>query len=252
MIFSAIAKRDFVAFFSTPKGPLVFGFVLGVAGITFLGLVSQFLTMQQILSGTKSEMPSFDSALNSFFDVIKYTSTLLVPVITMGSFAEETRSQSIRFLQVSPIAAFEVALGKFAAAASIATMAVLGTAVYPAFVVAFGDPDIGLILTTYLGLLIMIWSQVAFGVWISSIASNQFTALLITLFGTLFFSLQSYLSPSQSGTMIEEFLAYLASSTHLTSFFRGMLVMSDVAYFACGTAGFLLFATMSFDSQRLR
>ena len=38
---------------------------------------------------------------------------MVVPAITMGSFAEEMKTQTIRFLQTAPVSSLSIVFGKF-------------------------------------------------------------------------------------------------------------------------------------------
>jgi ABC-2 type transport system permease protein len=177
----------------------------------------------------------------------------IIPAITMSSFAEEKKNESFKLLQSAPLTAIQIVLGKFLAVAGVMGLVLLGTAVYPLFLMKFGDPDVGVILSSYLGMFLLTCSWLALGLWISSLVSNVFLAFTFTMLGLFLLMVLNWLSESiASGTGVESFLKYIASTDHLDVFFKGMLSVSDVTYFACFIALFLFFTNFVLDSQRWR
>ena len=77
------------------------------------------------------------------------------PLLTMRVFAEEKKSGSIELLLTYPISDSAVVLGKFSASALLLLIMLLGT--WPSMILLFaiGDPDIGNMVTGYLGLFLM-------------------------------------------------------------------------------------------------
>ena len=110
-----------------------------------------------------------------------------------------------------------------------------------------------MIITSYLGLLLLVCSQIAFGLWVSSMTSNQFMAFLFTMFGLFLLLILNWMAPNlSSGGMTESVLKYLANSDHLDAFFKGTISVGHTVYFLVFTAMFLFFTNVSLDSQRWR
>ena len=171
----------------------------------------------------------------------------------MASFAEEKKSQAIRLLQTAPVTATQIVIGKFLAAAGLIGLVLVASSVYPLFIAKFGNPDVGVILTSYLGLFLLMCSQVAFGLWISSMTNNQFMAFLFTMFGLFLLLILNWIAPNiTAGGTLEAVVRWIASTDHLDVFFKGMLTVSDVTYFLCFIATFLFLTNVVLDSQRWR
>jgi ABC-2 type transport system permease protein len=147
----------------------------------------------------------------------------------------------------------ESVLGKFFAAASLMALVLVASAVYPLFTVTHGNPDKMVIVTSYIGLLLLVCSQIAFGLWVSSMTSNQFMAFLFTMFGLFLLLILNWMATNLSGGgIMESVLKYLANSDHLDAFFKGTLSVGHTAYFLVFTAMFLFFTNVTLDSQRWR
>lgn len=248
-----IAGRDFKSYFTSLKGAAIVTFFLLFMGFFFQSFIASFMEMQQRAPQMGGEVPTLEQLLRALFYNLHFILILIIPAITMASFSEEKRNQSIRLLQTSPVSATQIVFGKFLAAAGIMAGVLLCSTVYPLFTKVYGNPDVSVILTSYLGLFLLMCSQVAFGLWISSMTNNQFMAFLFTMFGLFMLLILNWLAPNiTGGGLTEKVVKYIASTDHLDVFFKGMLTVSDVAYFLCFIAMFLFFTNVVLDSQRWR
>lgn len=249
----AIAKRDFTAYFSSIKGSVIFWFFLIFMGFFFQSFVYSFVEMQQRAPMMGGDAPGLGQLLVALFHNIHFVLLLVIPAVTMASFAEERRTQVSRLLQTAPVSALQIVLGKFIASAGIVGLALLSSFVYPLFTIKYGNPDIAPIITGYLGLFLLVCGQVAFGLWISSMTSNQFLAFAFTMFGIFLLLILNWIAPNiSSNEGVEGFVKYLASTSHLDVFFKGMITVADVVYFLAFTGLFLFFTVVVLDSRRWR
>jgi len=247
-----IAKRDIKGYLTAPKAAAIFWFFLLLTGFFFHNFVYTFVEMQQ-RGGPSGGAPGLDQLLMALFQNIHFILLLIMPAITMASFSEEKRTHAFRLLQSAPISATQIVLGKFLAVAGIVAIVMICSSVYPFFTRAYGNPDVGVILTSYLGLFLLMCSQLAFGLWISSMTTSQFMAFLFTMFGIFLLLILSWIARNITGGGIAEAVVkYLSSTTHLESFLKGMITVQDVTYFLCFTALFLFFTNIVVDSQRWR
>ncbi len=248
-----IAWRDLRSYFASPKGAAIFFFFLGFMGFFFQNFVATFVEMTQRAPMFGGEAPTLEQLLRALFYNLHFILILIIPAVTMSSFSEERRNQTIRLLQTSPVTATQIVLGKFLASASVLGVVLVCSAVYPIFTKLYGNPDMGVILVSYLGIFLLMCSQVAFGLWVSSMTTNQFMAFLFTMFGLFLLLILNWIAPNiTGGGMMESVVKYLASTDHLDQFFKGMLTVSDVTYFVCFIAIFLFFTNVVLDSQRWR
>jgi ABC-2 type transport system permease protein len=249
-----IAGRDLKAYFASPKAAAIFWFFLIFMGFFFNNFIHMFMQMQQQAPMMGGQAPTIEQLLRALFYNLHFILLLIVPAVTMASFSEERKSQALRLLMTAPCSATEIVIGKFLAAAGMMGLVLLASFVYPLFTVSHGNPDLSVILSSYLGIFLLMASQVAFGIWVSSLTSNQFMAFLFTMFGLFMLLILNWMAGSLSGGggMVESVLKYLASSDHVDAFFKGTLSVSHVAYFLCFTGMFLFFTNVTLDSQRWR
>ena len=248
-----IAWRDIRSYFASPKGAAIFFFFLGFMGFFFFNFINTFMEMTQRAPMFGGEAPTLEQLLRALFYNLHFILILVIPAVTMSSFSEERRNQTIRLLQTSPVTASQIVFGKFLAVASILAVVLACSFVYPLFVGAYGNPDKGVILTSYLGLFLLMCAQLAFGLWVSSMTSNQFMAFLFTMFGLFLLLILNWIAPGINGDgLMPKVVKYIASTDHLDQFFKGMLTVSDTTYFLCFAAMFLFFTNVVLDSQRWR
>ena len=249
----AIAKRDFLSFFASMKGATIFFFFLIFMGFFFNSFVYTFVEMQQRAPMMGGQAPTLDQLLKALFYNLHFILLLVVPAVTMASFAEEKRAHTIRLLQTAPVSSLQIVFGKFLASTVLLCAVLLASSLYPIFTVIYGNPDPGPVWTSYVGVLLLISSQVAFGLWVSSMTKSQFMAFIFTMAGLFLLLILNWIAPNITGTgWLESFFKYAASTTHLDVLFKGMITVADVTYFVCFTALFLFFTNVTIDSQRWR
>ena len=249
-----IAWRDIKANFASPKGSAIFFVFLLLMGLFFYNFLNTFVEMTQKAPMYGGEAPTLEQLLKALFYNLHFILILVIPALTMSTFSEERRNQTIRLLQVSPITPTQIVFGKFLAVVGVLALVLVCSAVYPLFIKAYGNPDVGVILTSYAGVFLLMCAQLAFGLWVSSMTTNQFMAFLFTMFGLFLLLVLNWIAPSISSTggWWAGTLKYLASTDHLDMFLKGMLTVSDTVYFLCFGALFLFFTNVVLDSQRWR
>ena len=248
-----IARRDLRSYVSAPKGGAIFWFFILTMGIFFLSYINTYMEAQQNPQMYGGQAPEIDQLLRALFQLQQFVLLLVIPAVTMSTFAEEKRNHSIRLLQSAPISPMQIVFGKFFAVAGMMALVLLCSSVYPLYTLNYGNPDFGPIWTSYLGFFLLICAHLAFGMWISSMTSNQMLAFLFTMFGLFILMVLNWIAPNiASAGMAADTVKYIAESTHLESFLKGMLTVADIGYFVCFTVLFLFFTTVVLDSQRWR
>jgi ABC-2 type transport system permease protein len=172
------------------------------------------------------------------------------PVLTMKLFAEERKSGTIELLLTSPITDGQVILGKFLASLTLLLVMLGLTLLFPLLTQRFGYLDSGLLLTGYLGIILISSSFLALGLLMSSMCKNQLVAALMS-FGILI-TLWVIGSLSARGGSIEKFLSYLSLPEHYNDFARGVVLLKDVVYYVSFTCVCLFATFKSIESSKWR
>jgi len=160
-----IAKREFAGYFSSPLATVFL--------IVFIALTGAFA----FYLGGFFERGQADLA--PFFQYHPWLYLLLVPAVAMRLWAEERKSGTIELLMTLPISPWEAILGKFLAAWAFIGVALLLTIPMWITVNILGNPDNGVIFTSYLGSLLMAGAFLAIGSAISALTRNQVIAFIV-------------------------------------------------------------------------
>ena len=164
--FWAVFKREFKGYFTTPLA-----YVFLVIFLFFSG----YLTFKQgFFEARQADMRAFFMNLPLLF-------VFMVPSTAMRLWAEERKTGSIEMLLTLPITVTQAVLGKFFAAWLFLTVALLLTFPVPITVCYLGNPDIGLIITGYLGSLFMAGGFLAIGCFFSAVSKNQVISFILSV-----------------------------------------------------------------------
>jgi ABC-2 type transport system permease protein len=182
-----------------------------------------------------------------FFNIAPLILLILIPSITMRSFAEEKRTGTIELLYTRPISDLQILLAKYLAGVALVVIALLPTLVYYFSMYFLGDPvgniDTGAVITSYLGLILLGASFVAVGIFCSAITSNQIVAFILSLFVCWFmYSGLSMLGSYATFAGLDSVIQSLSMDYHYNAIKKGVLVLSDVFYFL-SVIFFFLFAS---------
>ena len=172
------------------------------------------------------------------------------PALTMRLFAEERKSGTIELLLTSPITDGQVVLGKFLASCTLMFIMLSLTLLFPLLTQRFGYLDRGLLISGYLGIILIGSSFLALGMLMSSMCKNQLVAAL-TSFGILI-TLWMIGALSTRGGPIERFLSYLSLSEHYNDFARGVILLKDVIFYISFTCVCLFATFKSIESSKWR
>ena len=172
----AIYKRDLKGFFTGMMGYVLLAFFLAVGGLYF--------TVMNLMSG----YPDLSYTLyNNLFVLL-----VLVPLLTMRSFAEERHARTDQLLLTSPVPLWRIVLGKYLAVLSVFGLAVLVFALYPLIMSRGGAVSYRQSYAALLAFFLLGAACIAIGVFLSSLNENQIVAAVCSFFVLLL----AYLMPS--------------------------------------------------------
>lgn len=120
-----------------------------------------------------------------FGDVLSASAILffiLVPILTMRLFSEESRHRTDQLLYTSPLGVWQIVLGKFLAAFVLFLVGVGVSALFPFMLSFFADEGLPMsqIVGSYIGFILIGASCIAVGMFISVLTDNQIIAAVLT------------------------------------------------------------------------
>lgn len=187
------------------------------------------------------------ASLSGFINLAPWVLLLMVPTITMRSFADEFKSGSFELLRTLPLTPAHLVWGKFFGAILITFCAVIPSLIYAVSVQQLsvtGGIDIGATAGSYIGLLLLGAVFTAIGICTSSFTSNTVVAFITGAFVCFLlyngFDAISKLSVFSGG--LDYYLEMLGISFHYRSMSRGVIRIRDLIYFI-GVIYFFLLIT---------
>ena len=217
----SIIKREINAFFSSPIGYLVIGVFLVINGL--------FLWVFQ---GNYNILDAGFADLSPFFELAPWVFLFLIPAVTMRAFSEEMKMGTLELLLTKPISLQRIVLGKFFGAVILIIIALFPTILYVFTISELGNPagnlDIGSTLGSYIGLLFLVLTYTAIGVFASTLSQNQIVAFISAVFLSfvLYYGFDGLASVSNSFDITN-----LGMKAHFDSVARGVIDTRDITYF---------------------
>ena len=249
-----IAKRDLGSFFNSPIFYVITTVFLIIYSYIFVNILS-FFSMQSMQSGQLQQMGIAlnvnEMVIEPSFQNMAVVLLLIIPIVTMRSFAEEKKSKTFRLLLSSPVHLKEIILGKFLACMIVITLMVLISSYSIGFLFMIGEPDVGPVLTGYLGILLTAGCYVSVGIFASSLTENQIVAAVITFGFSLFMWVIGWGAQTANSTT-GQVLEYLSIIEHMDRFLKGMIETSDLAYYLSFIIFGLFLCYRTLDSNRWR
>ncbi len=226
-----VFKREFLGYFRSPVA-YVFLVVFLMASVGLAFFVGNFF---------KANLAS----LESFFVFHPWLFLFLIPAAGMRLWSEEKRTGTIELLFTLPITPLEAVLGKF-----LAAWAFLATAIVLSFPMAItvgylGDPDWGVIVSSYLGSILMAGAYLGVCSLTSALTKNQVISFVLSVIVclVLVFLGWSVFNGALSAVLpvwLVDLLANFSFTTHFDAFTKGIIDPKNVVFFLSLTA-FTLF-----------
>jgi len=220
--------------------------------IVFLLINSMFMW---VFEGPMNIADGGYATIEPLFILAPWVFLMLIPAVTMRSFAEEKRAGTLDLLLTRPLSEMQIIAAKYFAAITLILLALLPTLVYYYSVVALGNPigniDKGGTWGSYIGLIMLAGAYAAMGIFCSSLTDNLVVSFLLAVFLCLFMcygfeQLGNLFAMGKTGRV----LLSLGIIEHYQSMSRGVIDTRDVVYFIALDMIFLLFTRTRLESHK--
>ncbi len=243
--FSAVVRRELIAYFSSPLAYIVMAAFLLLQGALFALIIGYLSQPGQ----------SSLSILQAFFGgtIFFWFFLVVAPLITMRLVAEERRSGTIEVLLTSPVTEAQVIAGKFSAALAFYLALWLPTVVYVLMIKSQASVDWGAVAASYLGVALIGALFVSLGLFASTLTRNQIIAAVLAFTGLIILFGMPLLrglliSSSGFGAVIDHADLW----QHMADYSKGIVDTRYVAYELSLTCLFLFLSTKSLELNKWR
>jgi ABC-2 type transport system permease protein len=241
-----IAKREYNLYFISPVAYVVaFLFMAIVALIFAINIVS--VTLNQF-----GFAPAPDSRIVT--GPMAFLMLLATPALTMRLLADEVRMGTMELLLTAPVREYELVVGKWLGAFLFMLTLIGASLIFPLMMQQVTDPGIDqmLMMSGYLGVILLASAFLGLGVGISAIFSNQVAAFFTTMvtFVILWWLIGAPANILPGGS---EIFRYLDMSNHFyQSFNEGRITLAGISYYLSLTALGLFIGTAAIETRRWR
>jgi ABC-2 type transport system permease protein len=242
-----IAKREYDHYFTSPLAYVVAFTILLVLGIIFA--VNIFYYSQNAFQNFGSA-PDVTSITGAFVFLL----VLTVPALTMRLVSDEQRMGTMELLLTAPVRDAELIIGKWLGGFLFILSIIVVTLIFPLILNNLVDPGIDqrLMLTAYLGIILISASFLGLGVGISAMFSNQVASFFVTMV-TFVFLWWLVGFPADVLPVGGNIFNYLSMQSHFyDSLNRGVIQLGDLVYFTSLTALGLFVGTTMVEMRRWR
>jgi hypothetical protein len=238
-----IARKEYKQYFISPIAYAVSFMIFLIVGIIFYANI-QAAIVQQFA-------PGIDIVVGPLVTILLFST----PAITMRMISEENRTGTMELLLTAPIRDSELVVGKWLGGFLFVVTILIITWIYPLVLNMLVKPGIdqGILISSYVGLLLLMAAILSIGVATSSLFSNQIAAFFACLGVLLIFWLIGLPAQALGNTGGGGLLNYLDLSQHFyNSFYTGVIDLKDVIYYLSVTALALFLGTVSIETRRWR
>lgn len=256
----AIVKKELNTLFVSPIAYVVLAVFFAVSGYFFY-IITASIIQRVMEMGVRSQQfgqaaPPIDVPsviLGNFFSVISTILLFLIPMITMGIFAEEKKRGTIELLFTSPLTNLQLILGKFTGVMLFLLIMLLPTILKSLLLVVYSEPSPPLspIFNGFLGSLLLGGALLTIGLFISSLTENQIVAATLC-FGVFIVLWVVDAIAGTATTLGNEVLRYLSIMNHYEDFTKGVLDTQHVVFYVSMIFLGLFLTSVSLNSAKWR
>jgi ABC-2 type transport system permease protein len=259
----AIYRRELQSYFVSPLAYLVAGIFWLLAGFFFVaillgpeGLIQQAAVNEQQAQQLGIPMPHVDVAyrfLQLYLGVLSSLALFILPILSMGLYAEERKRRTLELLATSPVTNWAVAVGKLLAVVTFFVTLILPLMVYQAIALSASNPPMSpaVMLSGHLGLILLAAAILSLGMFISSLTESTILAAIFTFALVLFLWVIDLIAKSAGG-WLGDALAQLSLLKHYNNLVQGVIDSSSLLVFASFIFLGIFLTAQSIDALRFQ
>jgi len=259
----AIYRRELQSYFVSPLAyaiAAVFWFLAGLFLVMILlgpdGILPVVAAYDLQGQQMGTPVPPIDVAyefVRAFLDRMGWLLLFVLPILSMGLYAEERKRGTLELLATSPVTNWAVAIGKLLGVLTFFTtilLPILGTEV---IVLAAAHPPVSpmLPLAGHLGLILLASAILSLGMFISSLTDSTLLSAVLTfavVILLLFFDLIAKIVPGTLG----EAISYFSLIKHYNNLIQGIFDTSALVLFGSYIVLGIFLTAQSIDALRFQ
>lgn len=259
----AIYRRELQSYFTSPLAYAIAGIFWLLSGYFFVaillgeqGILQQVAAAELQAGQTGQQLPPIDVAyefLRSFLSVMSSLALFILPILSMGLYAEERKRGTLELLATSPITNWAVAVGKLLGVITFFTLLILPLFAYEAITFSAANPPVppAIPLLAHLALILLAAAVLSLGMFVSSLTDSTILAAIMT-FGLIMFLWIIEAVSKSIGGFWGSALGHLSLLKHYTNLVQGIFDTSSLILFASYIVLGVFLTAQSIDALRFQ
>ena len=259
----AIYRRELQSYFVSPLAYIiagVFWFLSGLFLVSILigpdGILSAVAALDARESRIPTPIPPIDVAyefLRAFLDRLGWLLLFVLPILSMGLYAEERKRGTLELLATSPITNWAVAVGKILGVVTFFTTLVAPILALEAIALSDANPPMSPVIPIvgHIGLILLAASILSLGMFISSLTDSTILSAVLT-FAVILLLLFFDLIAKSVGGVLGDALGYLSLLKHYNNFIQGIFDPSSLILFGSYIILGIFLTAQSIDALRFQ
>ncbi len=239
-----IAGRELRNLFLSPLAWTVLGVVQFVLAWLYLSQVDFFLQFQPRLAALAEAPGVTQLVVAPLYGNAALMLLLVVPLLTMRLISDERRNGTLSLLFSAPLSMSEIVLGKYLGLMVFLLLMAAFIVLMPLALLAGTSLDWGLLAAIQLGLVLLLGSFAALGLFMSTLSAYPAVAAAASFGALLFLWLLDWAGEGDS------LLGQLSLMRHYQALLQGVFDSADVIYYLLFIATFLVLSIQRLDAQR--
>ncbi len=244
----AIYRRELQGYFASPLAYGIAGVFWLLAGFFFVAILlgPEGIIVQGNLRAAQAQqlgitVPPFDMAeqfIQLYLGTLGSLSLFILPILSMGLYAEERKRGTLELLATSPITNWVVALGKWAGALTLYISLVLPLLLLEIIAFSKANPPVawGVPVAAHVGLILLAAAVLSLGMFVSSLTDSTVMAAILTFSLVLLLWVMDLIAASVGGA-IGDGLTQFSLLNHFNGWVSGAIETRSLFLF--GTYTFL-------------
>lgn len=230
---SAIFKREFKSYFTSPLGYVYLAIFLFFEGYFFVNLYGYGSPNNEII-----------------FPSLSMVVVLVTPVLTMRLLSEERRQKIDQALLTAPVTISGIVLGKFLASVAVYALAFSPVVLFEIIVTLLSTPNWLIFLNAWLGAMLIGAALIAIGMFISALTESPIISCILTLIAFLLLMVLPSLASLAGVEWITAAANKIAFVNLFSSFTSSIFRIVDVVYLLSVIAVFVFLSIRAVERRR--
>lgn len=252
MMMLTVAQRELRSLFLSPLAWTILAVVQVIMAYMFFSQIEFFMQIQPRLAAMPEPPGITQIIVVPLFQSAAIVLLLVSPLLTMRLISEERRNQTLSLLLSAPLSMTDIVLGKFLGVGGFLLVQWSLLILMSLSLLLGGTLDFGLLASCGLGLLLLLGSFAALGLYMSTLTVQPTIAAVSTFGFLLLLWILNWGSGSVGSSMGEGFMAYLSLRQHYEALLKGAFNSADIIYYLLFIATFLILSVRRLDAERLQ